>query len=573
MFASDLVTPLTNNLLAQLASSTAGYKFYYQGWEQPLQDPSLYRDGCTKDNMFPSDRKGKLDGDLLKKMGLSKTRMDEKDALFFYQLLLPICDPSKSDIEGDPRKGFYVPTSRFTNLYAIDVKQRDGLYSNNFTNTNPEELVNFDGAVARSVNRYMGDCYAKEKENTYDPVIAENMHYRRFVDIKSCMKLCDHSQETKRGDDGYDPTQKYRLVWDVFVYNLNQFIEKADVDLTCDETSWSNESYADVQGGIKGKPGVSKGGVLIVNMPQSCCHSHSLSYLFSGQHTLLVGTYSRYVLAYTARHKFHPKVKGFTQEGPSEVKRLVEETIPLIKGKPKPRSDTRRQIFDRNYHVTLDNYFSGQNTLVLLGENNLGGMLTCRRDRLPPGTKKYLHSVKGVPVTQRSRCARYMQPVIASKHVPAQAGKPMYTLTHVSFQSTGGCNIQTVNSLNKVELYVRPKERGRGDQKRRWGIEMNQARQLYLGSYSAIDKIDQMVKNWFLYYITWRWWHAPVRHGKAIAMCMAYQMYKECAGGNLDPEFKVDVPMTAKEFRQQLATQMCQYRSSDNNYPGKHVTF
>ena len=47
---------------------------------------------------------------------------------------------------------------------------------------------------------------------------------------------------------------------------------------------------------------------------------------------------------------------------------------------------------------------------------------------------------------------------------------------HVSFQSTSSCNITTVNSLNDCRFYVRKKERGRGENKRLWGIEMNEAR-------------------------------------------------------------------------------------------------
>jgi hypothetical protein len=37
---------------------------------------------------------------------LTKERMQKGDALFFYQLLLPICDPSRSGVQDDPRKPF-----------------------------------------------------------------------------------------------------------------------------------------------------------------------------------------------------------------------------------------------------------------------------------------------------------------------------------------------------------------------------------------------------------------------------------------------------------------------------------
>jgi hypothetical protein len=46
----------------------------------------------------PADRAATLDGTFLKKLGLTKQRMLECNALFFYQLLLAIVDPSMSYI-------------------------------------------------------------------------------------------------------------------------------------------------------------------------------------------------------------------------------------------------------------------------------------------------------------------------------------------------------------------------------------------------------------------------------------------------------------------------------------------
>ncbi len=71
--------------------------------------------------------------------------------------------------------------------------------------------------------------------------------------------------------------------------------------------------------------------------------------------------------------------------------------------------------------------------------------------------------------------------------------KKDYVLCHVSFQSTGGTNISTVNALSSVILYVQDLSKGRGQQKRTWGIEMNEAREMNLKNYSAVDKIDQML--------------------------------------------------------------------------------
>jgi hypothetical protein len=74
--------------------------------------------------------------------------------------------------------------------------------------------------------------------------------------------------------------------------------------------------------------------------------------------------------------------------------------------------------------------------------------------------------------------------------------KKYYVLCHVSFQSTGGSNISTVNALSLVDLYVRDCSKGRGYQKRTLGTEMNEAQETYLKNYSAADKIDQMLLGW-----------------------------------------------------------------------------
>ncbi len=105
----------------------------------------------------------------------------------------------------------------------------------------------------------------------------------------------------------------------------------------------------------------------------------------------------------------------------------------------------------------------------------------------------------------------------------------------MSFQSTGGTNISTVNALLLVDLYVHDHSKGKGQQKRTWGIEMNEAQETYLKNYSVI-KIDQMILGGDFTYRSWRWGHAPTRHAKAIAMSMAYSLYLQCAQGTVDPE-------------------------------------
>jgi hypothetical protein len=168
--------------------------------------------------------------------------------------------------------------------------------------------------------------------------------------------------------------------------------------------------------------------------------------------------------------------------------------------------------------------------------------------------------------------AQFEKPIVAVKHVKqpdsdTEKDKKDYILCHASFQSAGGTNISTVNALSLVDLYVQDRSKGRGQQKKTWGIEMNEAGKTYLKNYSAVDKIDQMLLNWDLSYRSWTWWHAPTRHAKAIAMSMAYFLYLQCAKGTVDPEWKV-TPVLGPRFFQKMSLQMVQYKSSILHYPG-----
>ncbi len=110
--------------------------------------------------------------------------------------------------------------------------------------------------------------------------------------------------------------------------------------------------------------------------------------------------------------------------------------------------------------------------------------MTYRCDCLPKSvSRKYFNFIKAEPVNARSKVAQFEQPIIAVKHVKHQDSdrvidKRDYILCHVSFQSTGGTNISTVNALLLVVLYVRNHSKGRGQQKRTWGIEMNEAQEM-----------------------------------------------------------------------------------------------
>jgi hypothetical protein len=175
------------------------------------------------------------------------------------------------------------------------------------------------------------------------------MHYRRWIDIKACLKQNEFWTEKKRGEEGYDPTQKYRLVWDVMMFNMNQIVEKGGLDLTMDKTTWPNSSYADVQGRLSGKK-TDKG----------------------GQHVMLLDSTRRYMYAWSPRHKFSPITAPFTATGPAEVVHMIDIITPLVKGASKEPTDKRKQLFDEPVHITMDNFCSGDEVLFL---GNEGGKL------------------------------------------------------------------------------------------------------------------------------------------------------------------------------------------------------
>ncbi len=79
------------------------------------------------------------------------------------------------------------------------------------------------------------------------------MHFRRWLDIKGCLKQNEYLTEKKRGKERYDPMQKYRLVWDVMTHNMNQLIERGGLNLTMDKTTWPNSSCANVHGRLNGE--------------------------------------------------------------------------------------------------------------------------------------------------------------------------------------------------------------------------------------------------------------------------------------------------------------------------------
>jgi hypothetical protein len=94
--------------------------------------------------------------------------MLECDALFFYQLLLPIVDPVMSGIDGDKRMGYYKDVARNTNMYAYGVKNRGGTRGHVFLPTSAEEFLVWNGIVRRNINTDIAESWMMNQSNTFD---------------------------------------------------------------------------------------------------------------------------------------------------------------------------------------------------------------------------------------------------------------------------------------------------------------------------------------------------------------------------------------------------------------------
>jgi hypothetical protein len=88
---------------------------------------------------------------------------------------------------------------------------------------------------------------------------------------------------------------------------------------------------------------------------------------------------------WTPCHSFFQKNKDFTASGPAEVVLLIDKIEPLMVGAHKEEGDTRRQIFLEPVHITLVNYFSGDNVVKYLGERGYKVTMICRPKRLTIG--------------------------------------------------------------------------------------------------------------------------------------------------------------------------------------------
>jgi len=531
-----------------------GWEFHYKGWENPEMP---YRRGATTNDLMPKEMRGCVDVDILKKLGMDKGSM--KDPLFFYQLILPICDPLRSGIEDDPRMGFYTEVEKFTNMSKAE-SGAGGTYGHRWKQTDAAELTRFDGVLIRDgvLGGSQGGLHRRwDKEcKCHHDDICKSMTFTRYCELKRALKLCHNGSSPQRGEEGYDPAYKYDLIYNRIVHNCNAISKYADENLTVDETTWGYCGYGEAGSKICGrltgkkKP---KGGQTAIASDAGWCRPR----------------------AYVHRHKLHVYPPGFTREGCSELHQMLSKLKKMVISEDDPpgtpQLHTPKRIYRNRPTVSADNYFIDDKMSAWIGENLFGIVATTPRNFLPKDIKhQYLQKEKTQPGSLEAKAARFSNPIVAVKNVVVPETGVKYQRVLVSFQSTSSCNIQTVNALNECNLFAEIRERGKGKSKRYWGIEMNHARRLYLSTYGQIDNIDFYIKSTNLFYCTWKYWHAPKNHAIALAIVTAYDIYRECAQGEVETDWKVEKKdmMGFHKFREKLSDRMLKYTPKATSLPG-----
>ena len=568
-------------------------------------------------NIFPQDRKGSLDADKLRYYSLSKTRMEQGDALFFYQLLLPLHLPERMQEKGfdDTRKNFYNEVLLHTNQYH--VAKYSGGYLPLPKTIAFEELLKFDGILylhsALGSKHDIRKRWMKQSNFYQSSIATSKVSWSRWCEIKGNMKLCDNAIEEARPD--FNPAYKFDLIYECLIHNVNEFTKHACLDLVIDESTWPYYGFGPLVDYLVDKM-VTRGG-----------------------HTVLLMDADRLrPRGFLHRRKKYAAKDGFPTKGMSEVYDLIRKyVIPKM-------GEEQGKKWAYGPHLTVDNYFNGDQILDWMGENGMGMIGTVARNRLShgfnstgtpvaiPGNFYHKETTAGNP---RARLARFANPITLVKTVqpkdrypngtlikrkflkkrvpfwrtgqvaayhssrqvyhviyddghkedmieseivrslldpedtPMKTTKP-YRRVHCSFQSTGPCNIGSVNSVPSSYAYVSPRQRGRGNQKLHWGIEMNHSRELYLKSYGRIDQTDAYISRLDIKYTCWKYYHAALNHAKSLVIATAYDMYKECCEGTLDLDWKVSTRsmLSFNDFQQRLGKQLIQYRSADYHLPG-----
>ena len=184
--------------------------------------PDKFRDGAISDgDLFPDDRKGCLEVDGLKNIGIKASNVLNCNALKFLDLILPIHCLEKNEVPNDPRKPFYAKASYWSNLYKAQ-EWKNGLgYGHKIADIEILDLIRWDGAIFMDgvlggsdgaiLRRFDKKC------KQYNVEVNKYNNKSRFLEIKRFFKLNDNQYDK---DFEYEPAHKDIYIYDVIGHNV-----------------------------------------------------------------------------------------------------------------------------------------------------------------------------------------------------------------------------------------------------------------------------------------------------------------------------------------------------------------
>eukprot|EP00041_Stephanoeca_diplocostata_P000001 m.12926 g.12926 ORF g.12926 m.12926 type:complete len:802 (+) comp10001_c0_seq2:461-2866(+) len=531
------------------------YEFFYTGTPATKSFSSIrpeYSFGLDGLPIMPPNRKARLSRDKLIALGLNL--VSRNDPVLYWQLLRPFGDPGKNGdlLPGvkDERIPYYTHVTKMTVAYCTQHEIGDAFpYGKCFSVPRHFEHARFDGV--HIFDGAMGGSNGAIRERfrpssvLFSKHISQSMKVDRYFQIRRTFKLCDNTAEScTPGTPAYDPAHKYTYVYECLTHNMNFITAAAAKDSTVDETTWGHGGYGEPASGIVSR----------LRNKKKCR---------GGQTVLLYDADRPFPRAFVHRHKLHPK--KYKAQGPNELSMLLDKV-------DQDMAKHDGSVYTEKPHITCDNYFVNSAMLDEVAERNFGLLGTVARNRLPVVGKSVAcwHKEKLPSIGAKCKSAkqaRLATPIIGVRKAKKRAS---VDIVYTSFQSTGATNIVSVNSFPKMYTAKRFKKRGRGKNQRKWQIEWNTARALYLAHYNSIDVVDHLVQNCRLSLVSRKYWHAAKLHCDGLTIAAAFAIYNDVCDGNVGDEFVVPKArrFTFRAFREQLGRGLLQYHPANLKYLG-----
>jgi hypothetical protein len=173
-------------------------------------------------------------------------------------------------------------------------------------------------------------------------------------------KLNNNFLVPKRNQPGCNLAYKYNMIYKTPIFNINWVTKKAGLNQCGNETTWGLSGYGKPHSSglvshIMGKPGNTKGGEMILISVVNClCPRANIHH-----------------------HKNHDKPRGWTKQGPFEVKCILEDVQNMVHhvdgdGDDDDTDDHQIFLWDELPHFTWDNYFSGDQIFDYMGDKGFG---------------------------------------------------------------------------------------------------------------------------------------------------------------------------------------------------------